>query len=1030
MAEIFRFVTVRSPGRVTRPDGRLPVALYALSGNTDLLGSLRNVFDAGGTRAEQAAIVEELWTRTRPLRSLSELPLPLDRLDAWLAVRREPIPIADAVDAITSALGSSPKEIRQGGDFRGSARLVADQLLASAIGGRRQASVPLLMQAARLLGFIDLISKNVAAFFTAQNLSSRPVLIPAVAVPWPVTTASKEAYKARWEAAHHQRSATADELEQIRRINAAVADLSAAIRAGGAAPTVVDAAAPPRARDLQVSRVVPNPNPPTVRVAEDTRAVVTELDIDLDRIGAIAAITELESAGDAVSDRIFSGDPSPSGVPIGSVTIDSGAFDLREKVDFSSSRIPGACPPSEPEVPTVAAPTVPSGVGVISGMGVADLMVTRQRLLGYEAGEIAHIENVLRSELRERVHRYLKKRDEQVIVETETTTEQTKDLATSDRFELQHEAESVLQDDTEREANASGGGSFGPFGGEASVHYARNTSRQDSERSATTFARDVTKRSTSRIQQRVLESRTTRTTTELEETNTHRFDNAAGADDIVGAYRWVDAVFEAQVLNYGRRLLLEVLVPDPAAFFRFALTESPRLDLRIGRPPEPGFCLLDSGQFMPLSPDDVTAANYLYFAGTYEASNVSPPPPRWHVASDTLELTFTPDAPEGHAKAQNDLSVPDGYLARRAWVAGTYLHKPGETLNIYCGRHYVRNGSTGLDGENGDIPVAVVSQNVVGFAFTVEVACERSPEAFRKWQLDTYDQIMAGYRLQLSNYEDALARARDDTSTLALSDAVANRTTMERELRRGAISTLSGQHFDAFDAMRKRVAPHGYPQADLAEAAAEGVFIQFFEEAFDWANMAYRFYPYYWTRKEDWPTLVTLRDSDPLFASFLAAGSARLRIPVQPGFESAVCHYFESGGNLPDSTDVPQLGNESAADDFHQALLDDLCSGPNESVLPGPGTIEVEMGSARVTGTGTEFAPEDVDREVRIGSSNYVIVSVDDATSIEIAPPYAGATDGRAAYVLGPRRVGTAWEVRVPTTLVTLRAEALSESDA
>ena len=226
----------------------MPVVLYALGGETDLLGSLRGILDAGGTGAQQVHIVDELWARTRPLRSLAELPLPMDGLDAWLATPREAIPSADAIGAITSALGSAPKEIRNGADFRASARLIADQLLAAAIGGRPRAFVPPLMQAARLLGFIDRVSANAVSSFTAQDLLSRPVLIPPVAVPWPVTTASKDAYKARWEAAHRQRRATTHELTQSQRIDAAVADVSAAIRAGGAAPAPAAAAPPPRAR--------------------------------------------------------------------------------------------------------------------------------------------------------------------------------------------------------------------------------------------------------------------------------------------------------------------------------------------------------------------------------------------------------------------------------------------------------------------------------------------------------------------------------------------------------------------------------------------------------------------------------------------------------------------------------------------------------------------------------------------------------------------------------------------------------------
>src|SRR5690606_980163 len=114
--------------------------------------------------------------------------------------------------------------------------------------------------------------------------------------------------------------------------------------------------------------------------------------------------------------------------------------------------------------------------------GVADLMLTRQRLAGYEAVEIAHIENVLQSESKERVHRRSLVQEHELLSETEAVREEEQDLATSERFELQREAEQVLQQQTEFETSASGGGSFGPFSGQASVRYARHTARENASR--------------------------------------------------------------------------------------------------------------------------------------------------------------------------------------------------------------------------------------------------------------------------------------------------------------------------------------------------------------------------------------------------------------------------------------------------------------------------------------------------------------------------------------------------------------------
>ena len=51
----------------------------------------------------------------------------------------------------------------------------------------------------------------------------------------------------------------------------------------------------------------------------------------------------------------------------------------------------------------------------------------------------------------------------------------------------------------------------------------------------------------------------------------HGFDNTAGSDNISGVYQYVDALYEVGVFNYGQRLLLDVIVPNPAALIRDAI---------------------------------------------------------------------------------------------------------------------------------------------------------------------------------------------------------------------------------------------------------------------------------------------------------------------------------------------------------------------------------------------------------------------------------------------------------------------------
>jgi hypothetical protein len=71
--------------------------------------------------------------------------------------------------------------------------------------------------------------------------------------------------------------------------------------------------------------------------------------------------------------------------------------------------------------------------------------------------------------------------------------------------------------------------------------------------------------------------------------------------------------------------------------------------------------------------------------------------------------------------------------------------------------------------------------------------------------------------------------------------------------------------------------------------------VAFFERAFEWENLMYIYYPYFWGRTSRWGELILTQDADPQFEAFLRAGAARVVVPARPGFEAALAHYHETG---------------------------------------------------------------------------------------------------------------------------------------
>ena len=69
----------------------------------------------------------------------------------------------------------------------------------------------------------------------------------------------------------------------------------------------------------------------------------------------------------------------------------------------------------------------------------------------------------------------------------------------------------------------------------------------------------------------------------------HELDNRqAGAKKLRGIYQWVDKKYKARILNYGKRLLFDVVVPEPAAFLIESLKKAVQPEsFQLMKPLEP-----------------------------------------------------------------------------------------------------------------------------------------------------------------------------------------------------------------------------------------------------------------------------------------------------------------------------------------------------------------------------------------------------------------------------------------------------------
>lgn len=591
--------------------------------------------------------------------------------------------------------------------------------------------------------------------------------------------------------------------------------------------------------------------------------------------------------------------------------------DLIERPDISG--LPTLFPPD------LLPGAVPTGSGYARILGMGDLKVVREEPRNYELGEIAHIENIMAGEFKDRSHRRLQKTEETFSTITERESEEERDLQSTERFQLSQEASEVIQFESKLEAGFNLSASYGPavsVGANTSASLA--LSSESSKKSASDFSREVTERAKNRIVERVREERARKTIQEIEEINKHGFDNRENDAHVVGVYRWVDKVMRVRLLNYGIRMLLEFVIPEPAAFFTQALISAPPKGIAMEKPSE---------LIVSLTPAEITDVassenDYRRLAQLYQVSDIEPPPSQYTTLADNI--TYAETGEDKTQTSSKKITIIDGYKANKV-VFTRSRAREGDNYMV----HVAAAGGAGdisghkrvfeLSNFRGELPISVSFRGKHALSVHVTVYCERTREAFTKWQTKMYKALLEGYQKMKSEFDEQLAVAgiREANRTQNLAPE-RNRAIERNEIKRGVISMLTGQYFDLFGAItelrfdyHERVgdalvpATQSFPEIDFDQAIPEGKYLQFFENAFEWSNLSYIFYPYFWGRKQTWVEKVGLDNPDPTHLAFLQAGAARVVAPVRPGYERVVVHYLDKG-EIWGGDDVPDLRGVSA----------------------------------------------------------------------------------------------------------------------
>ncbi|HEY4093467.1 MAG TPA: hypothetical protein VGN46_18300 [Luteibacter sp.] len=529
-------------------------------------------------------------------------------------------------------------------------------------------------------------------------------------------------------------------------------------------------------------------------------------------------------------------------------------------------------------------------------VGIGNLQVVRQELIGYRAADISHIENVLEGELLR--HDTERTEESELILTDETVSTQSeeRDRQSTDRNELSTET----QKETGHQTSAAGDGM-------SSSDYGRLV-----ENSKSNFAREVVARSVESLTQQVRRQQVQRERRTFVERARHRLDNSKGDKKIRGIYQWVDKIYSMRVLNYGRRLMYDVVVPEPAAFLVQALKNAVQPEaFSLVKPLEPA-----------IGPSQLSSGNYMWYAAQYGVTSAVSPPPQVYartvaqaeaVRSGIEHIKPYGNEWDAYFQTAFKLSVPEGYRAVRGYVQHVNIEyfgeRPGASIEALVGESarlrtdsaenpFLRASFT-MAGETGEIPVTLRTfSQIVSLSYAVAIVCQRTDSAIEQWQLKTHATIVSGYQRQLADYEDRLARYVSAVrAQMAMAGNYLHDPAVTRdELKRAFIFLLIGEQPAAWlSTPTPAPLPPGVVLPDPVKVKKWGAMVAFFERAFEWENLMFTCYPYYWGRPQRWEEMLLAQDADPQFEAFLKAGAARVVVPARPGFEAALAHFQETG---------------------------------------------------------------------------------------------------------------------------------------
>lgn len=415
--------------------------------------------------------------------------------------------------------------------------------------------------------------------------------------------------------------------------------------------------------------------------------------------------------------------------------------------------------------------------GNIQALGIGALMSVQQKVLRYEVGDIAFIENVMPGERIERQRRELHQEDqieEDLLVHHRNQDRQNQNSVDYDllnqlitpngspSWDFAYGAEGEKKEFTPSSETLTGGWSL-------TLNPEQNLFIE-----AYRFAQNMMGKAVSGMWKETRKKRSSTIRHHVETLASQIIDNQQGKQELRGIYRWINQVLGTRVMDQGQHLIVEFIVDEPGK----GLTP-PSEDLAPDLPSGLIFAELDF--------TDLSWEEYLNYAAELNLETLIPLPPQerqlqsilqWEPAVNNLQIEIPEDYEVTQAAVSylHDGTSLDGYLGTQQFstagqncptpesVKGANLTTQEEsdpailTVTSAQGSPPTIPQPPGLfpgaasggckaftfKGATGALPVMIFT-DAQHYYVNVGLVCQLSQERFQEWQLQAYLQIKKAF---------------------------------------------------------------------------------------------------------------------------------------------------------------------------------------------------------------------------------------------------------------------------------------------